>query len=54
MEYALCKIQYVTKAETPFSILLYNHESEISDPNTIQTCRHFNHQVNEHAKLTLI
>ena len=35
MECALCKIQYVGKAETAFNIKLNNHRKDVNNPNSI-------------------
>ena len=35
MEYALCKVQYVRKAETAFNIGLKNHRKDPSNPKFI-------------------
>ena len=59
MEYSLCKIQCVGKAETPFNNRLNNHRNDANDNNTkaILASIHFkqpDHNFNKHAKFTLI
>ena len=57
MKCALCKIQYVGKAETAFNIRLYSHRKNISNPKSIPADLHFRkpgHSFNLHAKFTLI
>ena len=57
MECALCKIQYVGKAETAFNIGLNNHRKDVSNPKSIPADFHFRkpgHSFNLHAKFTLI
>ena len=57
MECALCKIQYVGKAETTFIIRLDNHRKDINNPKSIPADLHFRkpgHSFNLHPKLTLI
>ena len=59
MEYTLRKIQYVGKAETPFSIQLSNHwkDANGNNPKAIPASLHFKqpgHNFNKHAKFTLI
>ena len=44
----------ISLAETPLSIHLNNHRSDVSDANVIPACRHFsqsNHDFNTHAKI---
>ena len=59
MECALCKAQYVGKAETAFNIRLSNHRKDVNNSKSI--CKsadlHFRkpgHSFNLHAKFTLI
>ena len=57
MKCALCKIQYVGKAETAFNIRLNSHRKNISNPKSIPADLHFRkpgHSFNLHAKFTLI
>ena len=55
MEYALCKVQYVRKAETAFNIGLKNHRKDASNPKFIELyLRKPVHLFNLHAKFTLI
>ena len=59
MECALCKIQYVAKAETPFNIRLNNHRKDANgnNPKAIPASIHFKqpgHNFNKHAKFTVI
>ena len=59
MEFTLCKIQYVGKAETPFNVPLKNHGKDDDGNNSkaIPTSIHFkqnDHNFNEHAKFSLI
>ena len=57
MECALCKIQYVGKAETAFNIRLNNHRKDVNNPKSIPADFHFRktgHSFNLHAKFTLI
>ena len=57
MEWALCKIQYVGKAETAFNIRLNNHRKDVNNPKSIPADFHFRkpgHSFNLHAKFTLI
>ena len=57
MECALCKIQYVGKAETTFIIRLNNHREDINNPKSIPADLHFRkpgHAFNLHPKFTLI
>ena len=57
MECALCKIQYVRKAETAFSIRLNNHRKDVNNPESIPADLRFRkpgHSFNLHAKFTLI
>ena len=56
MECTLWKIQYVDKAETPFSIRLNKHRSDVTDQDAIPACRHFvweNQNFNTYAKFNL-
>ena len=56
-ECALCKIQYVEKAETAFNIRLNNHRKDINNPKSIPAAFHFRkpgHLFNLHVKFTLI
>ena len=57
MECALCKIQYVGKAETAFKIRLNNHRKDLNNLTSIRANFHFRkpgHSFNLHAKFTLI
>ena len=57
MECALCKIQYVEKAETAFNIRLNNHRKDVNNPKSIPAAFHFRkpgHLFNLHVKFTLI
>ena len=57
MECALCKIQYVGKAETAFNIRLNNHRKDVNNPKSIPADLRFRkpgHSFNLHAKFTLI
>ena len=57
IEYTLCKIQYVGKAETAFNIRLNNHRKDVNNPKSIPADFHFRkpgHSFNLHAKFTLI
>ena len=57
MECALCKIQYVGKAETAFNIRLNNHRKDVNNPKSIPVDFHFRkpgHSFILHAKVTLI
>ena len=56
MECALCKIQYVGKAETAFKIRLNNHRKDVNKPKSIATHFHFRkpgNSFNLHVKLSL-
>ena len=57
MECALCKVQYVGKAETAFNIRLNNHRKDVNNPKSIPADLHFKkpgHSFNLNAKFTLI
>ena len=57
MECALCKVQYVGKAETTFNIRLNNHRKDVKNRKPIPADLHFRkpgHSFNLHAKFTLI
>ena len=57
MECALCKVQYVGKAETAFNIRLSNHSRDVSNPKSIPANLHFRKprpSFNLHAKFKLI
>ena len=59
MECTLCRIQYVGKAETPFSIRLNNHRKDANgnNPKASPASIHFKqpgHSFNKHARFTLI
>ena len=41
MECALCKIQYVGKAETAFNIRLNNHRKDVNNPKYSPAVLHF-------------
>ena len=55
--YTKCKIQYVGKAETEFSIRFSNHRKELWKPDPILASRHFSdkdNSFNTHAIFILI
>ena len=59
MEYSLCKIRCVGKAETSFNIRLNNHSKDANgnNPKAIPASIRFkqpDHNFNKHAKFTLI
>ena len=57
MECALCKIQYVGKAETAFNIRLNNHRKDVNNPKSILANFHFKKSGDSfslHAKFILI
>ena len=57
MECALCKDQYVAKAETTFNTRLNNHRKNVNNPKYIPADQHFRkpgYSFNLHAKFTLI
>ena len=57
MECALCKVQYVGKAETIFNIRLNNNRKDVNNPKSIPADLHFRtpgHSFNLHAKFTVI
>ena len=57
MEYILCEVQYVGKAETAFDIRPNKHRKDVSNPKSIPANLHFRkpgHSFNLHAKFTLI
>ena len=57
MECALCKVQYVAKAETAFNIRLNNYRKDVNNPKSIPVNLHFRkpgHSFNRHTKFTLI
>ena len=57
MECAVCKVQYVGKAETTFNIRLNNHRKDVNNPKFIPADLHFRktgHSFNLRAKFTLI
>ena len=57
MECALCKVQYVGKAETAINIRLNNQRKDINNPKSIPADVHFRkpgHSFNQHAKFTII
>ena len=57
MECALCKVQYVGKAETTFNIRLNNHRKDVNNPKSIPADLHFRkpgYLFNLHAKFILI
>ena len=35
MKFALCKVQYIEKAETAFNIKLNNHRKDVNNPKSI-------------------
>ena len=56
MECALCKVQYVEKAEKAFNIRLNNHRKYATNPKSIPADMHFRkpgHSFNLYAKFTL-
>ena len=56
-ECILCKMQYVRKAETAFSVRLDNQRKDTKKPNFILACKHFQekgHNFNKHAKFIII
>ena len=57
IECALCKVQFVGKAETAFSIRLNNYRKDVNSPKSIPVELHIRkpgHSFNLHAKFTLI
>ena len=57
IECALCKIQYVGKAETAFKISLSNHREDVNNSKSLPANLNFRkpgHSFNLHAKFTLI
>ena len=55
MECALCKVQYVGKAERAFNVRLNNHRKDVDNPKSIPADLHFRkpgHSFNLHAKVT--
>ena len=57
MECALCKVQYVGKAETTFNIRLNNHRKDVNNPKSIPADFNFRkpgHSFNLDGKFTLI
>ena len=57
MESALCKVQYVGKAETAFNKRLKNHGKDVTNPKSVPTNLHFRkpgQSFDLHAKFTLI
>ena len=57
MECALCKVQYVGKAETALNIGLNKHRKDVNNPKSIPADLHFKkpgHSFNLHAKFTLV
>ena len=57
MECILCKIQYVGKSKTFFTLRLNNHRKDVNNPKSIPACNHFKMHGNnfmKHAKFTLI
>ena len=55
MEYALCKVQYVGRAETAFNKRLNNHRTDASNSKFIDWhLRKPVHSFSLHAKFTLI
>ena len=57
MECILCKIQYVGKSKTFFTLRLNNHRKDVNNLKSIPACNHFKMHGNnfmKHAKFTLI
>ena len=57
MECALCKVQYVGRAETALNIKLNKHRKNENNPKSIPVDLHFKkpgHSFNLHAKFTLV
>ena len=57
LECTKCKIQYVGKAETEFTIRLNNHQKDVWKPDAIPASRYFsgkNHNFNTNAQFILI
>ena len=57
IEYILCKMQYVGKADTAFDLRLNNHGKDTKKPNSILACKHFQeqgHNFNKHAKFIIV
>ena len=57
LECVMCKIQYVGKSETSFSIRLNNHRKFIKKPYAIEACKHFNSNeqtFSKHGKFIII
>ena len=57
MEWILCKMQYVGKAEIAFNLRLNNYRKDTRKPNSILTCKYFQekgHNFNKHAKFIII
>ena len=50
MEYILCKIQYVGKAETEFNLSLNNHRKDTKKANPIPAWKHFHQERNNFSK----
>ena len=56
MECTLCKMQYLGKSDTSFTIRLNNHRKDDKKPDAILACRHFqqnNHVFIKHAKFII-
>ena len=57
MEWILCKMQYVGKAEIAFNLRLNNYRKDTRKPNSILTCKYFQekgYNFNKHAKFIII
>ena len=57
MKCILCKIQYVGKSDTPFSLRLNNHRKDVNNAKVIPGCHYFKthgHNFMKHAKFNLI
>ena len=57
MEFRICRIEYIRKSETEFSIRLNNHRKDVNRQNAPEADQHFklpNHNFNQHVRFTLI
>ena len=57
LEYTLCKMQYVGKAETACNLRLNNHRKDTKKSNSILVCKHSQeqeHNFNKHTKFIII
>ena len=57
MECCKCKLQYVGKSEHPMNIRINKHRDDVSRPDAIKVCQHFNtnsHKFNRDAIFTII